>query len=171
LLTLSSNIYDRRLSSILQHAMRSKADAFPTDLDVLATQAKALSHPARFAILQTLVARAKCVCGDLADDLPLAQSTVSRHLKVLKEAGLVQGTVDGPRVCYCLNDTGVSALQTRLRTFSRTWTVPGLRPPRPAANAFSELLPDAVAAQPVVIRFMEYVRFGSAKSTRRPTRP
>lgn len=69
----------------------------------LATLAKALGHPARIAIIRLLCRRSSCICGDIVDELPLAQSTVSQHLKVLKEAGLVQGQIDGPRVCYCLN--------------------------------------------------------------------
>lgn len=68
----------------------------------LATLAKALGHPARVQILRLLVRRSSCVCGDIVDELPLAQSTVSQHLKVLKEAGLIRGDVDGPRVCYCI---------------------------------------------------------------------
>ncbi|MGC4067170.1 MAG: metalloregulator ArsR/SmtB family transcription factor [Polyangiaceae bacterium] len=68
----------------------------------LANYAKALGHPARVQIVRLLSRRTTCVCGDIVDELPLAQSTVSQHLKVLKEAGLVHGEVDGPRVCYCL---------------------------------------------------------------------
>jgi ArsR family transcriptional regulator len=64
--------------------------------------AKALGHPARVQIMRLLVRREACVCGDIVDELPLAQSTVSQHLKVLKEAGLVKGEIDGPRVCYCV---------------------------------------------------------------------
>ena len=69
----------------------------------LAAWAKALAHPARIAILQELSARKTCICGEIVEVLPLAQATVSQHLKVLKEAGLVQGTLDGPRSCYCLD--------------------------------------------------------------------
>ena len=69
----------------------------------LAQLAKALAHPARVAILRRLLAQGECVCGEIVDGLPLAQPTVSQHLKVLKEAGLVVGEVDGPRVCYCVN--------------------------------------------------------------------
>ncbi|MGE0492075.1 MAG: ArsR/SmtB family transcription factor [Vulcanimicrobiota bacterium] len=69
----------------------------------LAGLAKALGHPARIQILRLLCRRTSCICGDIVEELPLAQSTVSQHLKVLKDAGLVQGTIDGPRVCYCLN--------------------------------------------------------------------
>jgi ArsR family transcriptional regulator len=68
----------------------------------LAMLAKAIGHPARVQILRLLARRDSCVCGDIVDELPLAQSTVSQHLKVLKEAGLIRGDVDGPRVCYCL---------------------------------------------------------------------
>lgn len=64
--------------------------------------AKAVGHPARVQILRLLTRRTACVCGDIVDDLPLAQSTVSQHLKALKEAGLIRGDVDGPRVCYCI---------------------------------------------------------------------
>lgn len=70
--------------------------------DELALLAKALGHPARVQILRLLVRRDACVCGDIVADLPLAQSTVSQHLKVMKEAGLIRGDVDGPRVCYCV---------------------------------------------------------------------
>ncbi len=68
----------------------------------LALLAKAVGHPARVQILRLLVRREACICGDIVDELPLAQSTVSQHLKVLKEAGLVRGEIDGPRVCYCV---------------------------------------------------------------------
>ena len=70
--------------------------------DELALLAKALGHPARVQIMRLLVRRAACVCGDIVDELPLAQSTVSQHLKVLKDAGLIRGEIDGPRICYCV---------------------------------------------------------------------
>src|SRR5512142_911913 len=68
----------------------------------LAGLAKALGHPARVQIVRLLVRKNACICGDIVDELPLAQSTVSQHLKVLKEAGLIRGSVDGPRVDYCI---------------------------------------------------------------------
>jgi DNA-binding transcriptional ArsR family regulator len=68
----------------------------------LALLAKALGHPARVQIMRLLTRRDACICGDIVDELPLAQSTVSQHLKVLKDAGLIRGEVDGPRVCYCI---------------------------------------------------------------------
>lgn len=68
----------------------------------LAALTKALGHPARVKILRLLVRKNACICGEIVDDLDLAQSTVSQHLKVLKEAGLIRGDGDGPRVCYCI---------------------------------------------------------------------
>jgi ArsR family transcriptional regulator, arsenate/arsenite/antimonite-responsive transcriptional repressor len=65
--------------------------------------ARALSHPARVAILKALAEKKECICGDLVDVLPLAQSTVSQHLKALKDVGLIQGTIDGPRSRYCID--------------------------------------------------------------------
>jgi ArsR family transcriptional regulator, arsenate/arsenite/antimonite-responsive transcriptional repressor len=69
----------------------------------LARFARALAHPARVRIVRLLARRGECVCGQIVLDLPLAQATVSQHLKVLKEAGIIRGQVDGPRVCYCLD--------------------------------------------------------------------
>ncbi|HEY1115622.1 MAG TPA: metalloregulator ArsR/SmtB family transcription factor [Chitinophagaceae bacterium] len=80
-----------------------KREEFGKTEQELAEFAKALSHPARIAILKVLAQRNECICGDIVDELPLAQSTVSQHLKELKNAGLVQGTIDGPRSCYCIN--------------------------------------------------------------------
>jgi ArsR family transcriptional regulator len=74
-------------------------DGGPADVE-LATLAKAIAHPARVRIVRLLARRTSCVCGDIVDELPLAQSTVSQHLKILKDAGLIRGEVDGPRVCY-----------------------------------------------------------------------
>ena len=76
--------------------------------ETLASTAKALAHPARLRVLQALCQRGECLCGEVVEVVGLAQSTVSQHLKVLREAGLVQGTVDGPRTCYCLNAEGVA---------------------------------------------------------------
>lgn len=69
----------------------------------LAGRLKALGHPARLEILRVLAERGTCICGEVVDVLPLAQSTVSQHLKVLKEAGFVRGEVEGPKSCYCLD--------------------------------------------------------------------
>jgi ArsR family transcriptional regulator len=77
----------------------------------LAKLAWAIAHPARVQILSLLMARSSCVCGELVEAMPLAQSTVSQHLKILKEAGLVQGEIDGPKVCYCVNRNGLARLK------------------------------------------------------------
>jgi ArsR family transcriptional regulator len=71
---------------------------------------RALANPVRFRIVQLLAARRECVCGDLVDELPLAQSTVSEHLKVLKEAGVVRGTIEGVNTCYCLDPAAFDLL-------------------------------------------------------------
>ena len=77
----------------------------------LARLAKAIAHPARVAILRMLVRRDGCIVGDIVDELPLAQSTISQHLKQLKQAGLIRGEVDGPRVCYCVEPGSVALLK------------------------------------------------------------
>ncbi len=83
-----------------------KREQFTPAEQQIALIAKALGHPARVAILRLLAQRQSCVCGELVLELPISQSTVSQHLKELKAAGLVQGEVDGPRVCYCLDPAG-----------------------------------------------------------------
>ncbi len=70
----------------------------------IAKYAKALAHPARIAIIQLLLKRQTCICGDIVDELPISQSTVSQHLKELKEVGLIKGQIDGTSVCYCLDE-------------------------------------------------------------------
>ena len=70
-----------------------------------------MAHPLRVRILQLLAKRETCICGEIVDELPVAQSTVSQHLKILKEAGLVQGEIDGPRVCYCINRNSLEELK------------------------------------------------------------
>jgi len=77
----------------------------------LARLAKGLGHPARAAIVKLLLRRKSCVCGEIVDEIPLAQSTVSQHLKQLKTAGLIQGEIDGPRVCYCIAPKAIERLR------------------------------------------------------------
>jgi DNA-binding transcriptional ArsR family regulator len=79
--------------------------------DELAMLAKAIAHPARVQILRILVRKSACICGDIVEELTLAQSTVSQHLKVLKDAGLIRGDVDGPRVCYCVEPRALRRLK------------------------------------------------------------
>jgi len=94
---------------------RAKNDLFGNDLTGLAKTAKALAHPVRIEILRILAARDVCMCGEIVDQLPLSQSTVSQHLKELKRAGLIRGEIEGPRTCYCLNK---EALRKAMSAFS-----------------------------------------------------
>ena len=97
--------------------MQNKAALFPDRLVGLAAQAKALAHPARLAILQALAQRGSCVCGEVVDVLPLAQATVSQHLRTLRDAGLVRGDVEGSCTCYCLDADALRALAADLGLF------------------------------------------------------
>jgi DNA-binding transcriptional ArsR family regulator len=82
------------------------------DMDeALAEKLKALAHPARLAILRTLANRGRCVCGEVVEVMPLAQATVSEHLRVLKGAGLIQGRIEGRNSCYCLDPDAIAALR------------------------------------------------------------
>jgi len=81
----------------------TKTDLFTKQQNEIANMAKALAHPARIAILQHLIKINACVCGDLVDELGLAQATTSQHLKELKNAGIIQGIIEGVSVCYCIN--------------------------------------------------------------------
>lgn len=82
----------------------TKTDEFTVKDNRVAAYAKALGHPARVAILKVLIERQACICGDIVEELPLSQSTVSQHLKELKEAGLIKGDIDGAKVCYCIDE-------------------------------------------------------------------
>ncbi|MET0245047.1 MAG: metalloregulator ArsR/SmtB family transcription factor [Flavitalea sp.] len=80
----------------------TKTDLFTKEQNEIAMMAKAIAHPARVAILQYLVRKNACVCGDIVDELGLAQATTSQHLKELKNAGIIQGSIEGVSVCYCI---------------------------------------------------------------------
>ncbi len=82
----------------------TKSEEFTVKDNKISKYAKALAHPARVAILQLLIKKQACVCGDIVDELPLSQSTVSQHLKELKEAGLIKGDIDGAKICYCIDE-------------------------------------------------------------------
>lgn len=82
----------------------AKTEEFTVKDNRIAKYAKALAHPARVAILQVLLKKQTCICGDIVEELPLSQSTVSQHLKELKEAGLLKGEIDGTKVCYCIDE-------------------------------------------------------------------
>ena len=90
----------------------SKADLFNQDLNNVAELAKALAHPARIAIIQELIRQNSCICGDLVEVLPLSQATVSQHLKELKNVGLIEGDIDGQKVCYGINQEKFNELKS-----------------------------------------------------------
>lgn len=92
----------------------SKTSAFNKEQNELAAMAKALAHPARIAILQFLARQQSCICGDIVEELPLSQSTVSQHLKELKDAGLIKGEIEGPSVCYCINQKAIEKVRKEL---------------------------------------------------------
>lgn len=100
----------------------TKTDGFTKAQVDLAAMTKALGHPARIAILQFLAARKACVCGDIVDELPLSQSTVSQHLKELKNAGLIKGEIDGPSVCYCIDEKNWNKVQKNLSDLFKSLT-------------------------------------------------
>ena len=95
----------------------SKKELFTASQNHIAKLAKALSHPARVAILEYLLKTEACVCGDLVDKLPLSQSTISQHLKELKNAGIIHGNISGTSVCYCINPTVWVEAKKELSTF------------------------------------------------------
>jgi ArsR family transcriptional regulator, arsenate/arsenite/antimonite-responsive transcriptional repressor len=95
----------------------SKKEAFSSSQNRLAGLAKALAHPARIAILEFLAKKNTCICGDIVDELPLSQATVSQHLAELKRAGLIKGEIEGPRVCYCINRSSWSEAKQIISQF------------------------------------------------------
>lgn len=92
----------------------TKTEIFTDKQNRLATLLKAIAHPARIAILQYVIKADACICGDLVDELGLAQSTISQHLKELKSAGIIQGTVEGTSVCYCIDPKMWNRFKTEL---------------------------------------------------------
>jgi predicted transcriptional regulator len=92
----------------------TKTEIFTDQQNKLAVQLKAIAHPARIAILQLIIEAKACICGDLSAELGLAQPTVSQHLKELKNAGLIQGTIEGVSVCYCIEPEAWKNLNNEL---------------------------------------------------------
>ena len=92
----------------------TRTEIFTDEQNKLAVQLKAIAHPARIAILQQIIQANACICGDLVDELGLAQATISQHLKELKNAGLIQGTIEGASVCYCIEPNAWKNLQHEL---------------------------------------------------------
>lgn len=95
----------------------NKKNEFAEKEVALANLAKAISHPARVAILKILAQKDSCICGQIVEVLPLAQSTVSQHLRELLDAGLIKGTVDGPKSCYCINWAAFEKFETIFQQF------------------------------------------------------
>ncbi len=93
----------------------TKTELFTDYQNKIAIMAKAIGHPARVAILEHIINEGSCVCGDIVSKLPLSQSTVSQHLKAMKEAGIIKGEVDGPYRCYCIDMDSCKLLMQQLR--------------------------------------------------------
>ena len=95
----------------------TKTEIFTEEQNQLSLLLKAMAHPARIAILQQIIAAKACICGDLVEELGLAQATISQHLKELKNAGIIQGTIEGVKVCYCINPKTWQLLEKELGAF------------------------------------------------------
>lgn len=94
----------------------TKTEHFTDKQNSIATLAKALGHPARVAIIEYLLKVDTCICGDIVNELPLAQPTVSQHLKELKTAGLIKGNIEGTAICYCIDENAIEQLQSYFGT-------------------------------------------------------
>jgi DNA-binding transcriptional ArsR family regulator len=98
----------------------TKTEHFTQKHNEIAQLAKALGHPARVAIIEYLLKVNTCICGDIVNELPLAQPTVSQHLKELKNAGLIKGSIEGTSICYCIDEKGIAKLQSYFGTIAAT---------------------------------------------------
>ena len=96
----------------------TRTDIFTDKQNKIARIAKALAHPARIAILQQLIKEKTCICGQLVIEIGIAQATISQHLRELKEAGLIKGVIDGPKVCYCLDITSLKEIKAIFSEFT-----------------------------------------------------
>jgi predicted transcriptional regulator len=102
----------------------TKTEIFTSEQNQLAVLLKAIAHPARIAILQHIIKANACICGDLVDELGLAQATISQHLRELKNAGLIQGTIEGVSVCYCIEPKAWALLHNQLDGFFNSYNQP-----------------------------------------------
>jgi DNA-binding transcriptional ArsR family regulator len=96
----------------------TKTEHFTDKQNAIAILAKAFGHPARVAIMEYLMKVDTCICGDIVNELPLAQPTVSQHLKELKNAGLIKGSIEGNAICYCIDENAFSTLQSYFSNIS-----------------------------------------------------
>lgn len=103
----------------------TKTEIFSEEQNKLAIMLKAIAHPARIAILQEIIKANSCICGDLVNELGLAQATISQHLKELKNAGLIQGTIEGVSICYCIHPENWNTLQKQLENFFSSYKEAG----------------------------------------------
>jgi ArsR family transcriptional regulator len=101
----------------------TKKDSFTAEQNTIANLAKAIGHPARVAILEYLMKVDSCICGDIVNELPLAQPTISQHLKELKNAGLIKGTIEGNAICYCINEKAIDKMLDYFKNISHALTV------------------------------------------------
>jgi ArsR family transcriptional regulator len=97
----------------------TKSDHFTENQNAIAIIAKALGHPARIAIIEYLLHVETCICGDIVNELPLAQPTISQHLKELKNAGLIKGEIEGKSICYCIDQEGIKKIQNYFSNIER----------------------------------------------------
>jgi predicted transcriptional regulator len=102
----------------------TKTEIFADEQNALAVMLKAIAHPARIAILQHIIKANACICGNLVDELGLAQATISQHLKELKNAGLIQGTIEGVSVCYCIEPKAWAKLEKELSSLFQSYKAP-----------------------------------------------
>lgn len=100
----------------------SKTEEFTIKQNKISRYMKALGHPARIAILEVLIKKRACICGDIVDELPLSQSTVSQHLKELKESGLIKGDIEGAKVCYCIDEKEWESAKTYINRLFSSYT-------------------------------------------------
>lgn len=98
----------------------TKTDVFNESQNKMASIFKALGHPARIAIIEYLLKVNSCICGDIVNELPLAQATISQHLKELKNAGIIKGSIEGNSICYCINHDTVTFLKEYLNNITQT---------------------------------------------------
>jgi DNA-binding transcriptional ArsR family regulator len=101
----------------------TKSDHFTDKQNAVATLLKAMGHPARVAIIEYLLKVDSCICGDIVNELPLAQPTISQHLKELKTAGLIKGSIEGNSICYCIDEKAIVKLQNYLANISSKLTL------------------------------------------------
>ncbi|MEJ5993112.1 metalloregulator ArsR/SmtB family transcription factor [Pedobacter sp. Du54] len=102
----------------------TKTEIFTDEQNQLSTLLKAIAHPARIAILQQIISANACICGELVDELGLAQATISQHLKELKNAGIIQGTIEGVKVCYCIEPNSWAILTKLFGDFMGSYVNP-----------------------------------------------